>query len=656
MENNKDKKPSSPWKILSDDGTVKTTSDNNSEQVKNDSDKKPEQVKNDSDKKPEPVKNDSDKKPETVKSDSDKKPETVKSDSDKKSEQVKNDSDKKSEPVKNDSDKKSEQVKSDSDKKPEQVKNDSDKKSEQVKNDSDKKPEPDKKSEPEKKISRDFLKSLGTTGFAILMAIVVAVAVIPVNMLASRLNVEWDMTPNSFYTGELSDVSKEIIENLSEPVDIYFLMDTADLDGDYEVGIVLKNTLEKYGEFDNINIISGDPDENPDLFSEFSDKFDSLNKGDIIVKGSNGLVKQVLATNLFLSEPLTSSESDNAEDYQYTFVGENYITGAIKYVTDGTEPYIYFLKGHGEKTITEDYTTLTSIFESYGYVVGDVNLKTEPAIPDQTQVIVIAAPETDITDSEYQLLDEYLDNGGHIAFLLSPNGDEVDYTNIDKLMYDFAIGIDYDRVYETDENMYMSGDKYTIAAYLNDVTDSTGSSGAGDENLTWVTEARQLIEQGYTLVMPESRSFYSYDEVAENNSALTANPIIYASPTARAENYGGVDKVGNFTDGEILYLAAYAEDTARNDAKILVWGNAEFADDEMYEKGYTVTSLSAFISSVAWLHDSSIDLGIAEKSFTLDYMQINSQSTANKILAVIIFIPVVVAGIGVLVWARRKNA
>jgi|GEM_PF-113424 len=656
MENNKDKKPSSPWKILSDDGTVKTTSDNNSEQVKNDSDKKPEQVKNDSDKKPEPVKNDSDKKPETVKSDSDKKPETVKSDSDKKSEQVKNDSDKKSEPVKNDSDKKSEQVKSDSDKKPEQVKNDSDKKSEQVKNDSDKKPEPDKKSEPEKKISRDFLKSLGTTGFAILMAIVVAVAVIPVNMLASRLNVEWDMTPNSFYTGELSDVSKEIIENLSEPVDIYFLMDTADLDGDYEVGIVLKNTLEKYGEFDNINIISGDPDENPDLFSEFSDKFDSLNKGDIIVKGSNGLVKQVLATNLFLSEPLTSSESDNAEDYQYTFVGENYITGAIKYVTDGTEPYIYFLKGHGEKTITEDYTTLTSIFESYGYVVGDVNLQTEPAIPDQTQVIVIAAPETDITDSEYQLLDEYLDNGGHIAFLLSPNGDEVDYTNIDKLMYDFAIGIDYDRVYETDENMYMSGDKYTIAAYLNDVTDSTGSSGAGDENLTWVTEARQLIEQGYTLVMPESRSFYSYDEVAENNSALTANPIIYASPTARAENYGGVDKVGNFTDGEILYLAAYAEDTARNDAKILVWGNAEFADDEMYEKGYTVTSLSAFISSVAWLHDSSIDLGIAEKSFTLDYMQINSQSTANKILAVIIFIPVVVAGIGVLVWARRKNA
>jgi hypothetical protein len=156
--------------------------------------------------------------------------------------------------------------------------------------------------------------------------------------------------------------------------------------------------------------------------------------------------------------------------------------------------------------------------------------------------------------------------------------------------------------------------------------------------------------------MPESRSFYSYDDVVNNNSALTAQPIIYASPTARAEDYGGVDKIGNFEDGEILYLAAYAHDASRNDAKILVWGNAEFADDEMYEKGYTVTPLSAFISSVSWLYDNSIDMGIGEKSLTLDYMQIDSQSKANKILAVIILVPVVVAGIGVLVWLRRKNA
>lgn len=588
-ENNNDKKPSSPWTILSDNGEIQKNTDNNKKTDENKSDKPADEK---------PAENKTDKPADKT----DKKPVDI--------------------------------VKKDEDKKPE--------------NKADITPAVNSEPEKSKKISKDFIKSLGTTGFAIIMALVVALAVIPINLLASRLNVEWDMTPNALYTGELSDISKELISTITEPVDIYFLLDKEELEGDYEVGLVLKNILEKYDEYDNINVISGDPDENPELFSEFADEYETLNKGDVIVKGSNGLSKQILSTNLFVTEPLTSdADSEDVNDYQYRFVGENYITGAIQYVTEGTEPYIYFLKGHNEKTITEDYTTLTQIFESYGYVVDDINLTTTPEIPEQTQVLVIAAPQTDITNSEYELIKTYLDGGGHVAFMLSPNGDETDYTNIDALMYDFAIGIDYDRVYESDENMYMSGDKYTIAAYLND---------ENDENLTWVTEARSLIDQGYSLVMPPSRSFYSYDEVASSNSALTSEPIIYSSSTARAENYGGVDKVGNFTDGEILYLAAYAQDTSRNDAKILVWGNAEFADDEMYEAGYTVTSLSAFISSVAWLHNSSIDMGIGERALTLDYMQIDTKATANKILVVIILIPIIVAGIGVVVWIRRKNA
>ena len=198
--------------------------------------------------------------------------------------------------------------------------------------------------------------------------------------------------------------------------------------------------------------------------------------------------------------------------------------------------------------------------------------------------------------------------------------------------------------------MYLEGDQYTIAAYLNE----------RDENLTWIDEARMLVENGYPVVMPESRSFYSYDEVVDSNSSLTSQPIIYTSSSARAENYGGIDKNGNFTDGENLYLAAYAQDAARNDAKIIVWGNAEFASDEMINSTdydmLTRTTLSAFISSVSWMYENSIEMEIGQRSFSYDYMRIDSQEKANKILAIIILVPVLVAGIGILVWARRKNA
>ena len=482
------------------------------------------------------------------------------------------------------------------------------------------------------------------------MAIIVAIAVIPINLIASRLNIEWDMTPEDIYSAELSDVSKEIIASLDEPVEIYFLMNPDELDEDYEVGRVLKNALEKYDECENVTLIAGDPDEHPEYFSEFSDTYD-LNECDVVVKGASGLTKYISAQTLFITEPLTSnSESDNVDDYSFTFVGENYITGAIKYVTDGISPAIYFLKGHNEKSIKNDYTTLTQILESYGYVVDDINLQTNPEIPENTEVIIIAAPQEDISDKEFDVLNSYLDEGGHIAFLMSPNKSEFDYTNIDGLMYNFGIGLDYDRVYETDSNMYLEGDQYTIAAYLNE----------RDENLTWIDEARMLVENGYPVVMPESRSFYSYDEVVDSNSSLTSQPIIYTSSSARAENYGGIDKNGNFTDGENLYLAAYAQDAARNDAKIIVWGNAEFASDEMINSTdydmLTRTTLSAFISSVSWMYENSIEMEIGQRSFSYDYMRIESQEKANKILTIIILVPVLVAGIGILVWERRKNA
>ena len=153
--------------------------------------------------------------------------------------------------------------------------------------------------QPNNKSAKDFFKNLGTSSFAILLAIIVAVAVIPINLLAGRLNVEWDMTPNELYTGELSEVSQNIINNLDDKIEIYFLMDMSNLEGDYEVGLVLKNILEKYDECENIELITGDPDEHPELFAEFSSL--ALSIGDIVVKSSNGMYKHVLGAELFLT-------------------------------------------------------------------------------------------------------------------------------------------------------------------------------------------------------------------------------------------------------------------------------------------------------------------------------------------------------------------
>ena len=58
---------------------------------------------------------------------------------------------------------------------------------------------------------------------AIILAIAILLAVVPLNMLASSVNVEWDMSSNNMYS--LSDTSKKVLDTLDFDVTIYLLSD-----------------------------------------------------------------------------------------------------------------------------------------------------------------------------------------------------------------------------------------------------------------------------------------------------------------------------------------------------------------------------------------------------------------------------------------------
>jgi len=196
--------------------------------------------------------------------------------------------------------------------------------------------------------------------------------------------------------------------------------------------------------------------------------------------------------------------------------------------------------------------------------------------------------------------------------------------------------MDYDIVKETDEDMYYSGDPYTIGCYLNPSD--------------WTSEAEEMVEEGYYAIMPPSRSFYAQSD----NEDLDAQPLIYSTTTAVGEPYGIEDY--DTIEDESLILAAYSANPTRSDSKLLVFGNSEFISDEIFEQEYTVTTVSVFLSSLAWMYDSSVDMGIAQRSYELDYMVIDSQSTANVVLIIMLCIPVIIIAIGIVIWLKRRNA
>lgn len=369
-------------------------------------------------------------------------------------------------------------------------------------------------------------KNAKFTTIAWIFAVMLLIAVILINVAASFLDVKMDMTPNKLYS--LSSTTKNYLEKLDKKVDLYLLMEMDKVREDDEM-IAFTTMMDQYAEYENINFIDIDPDTNPDIVNELNPSgYLNIKSGDIVVKCGD-IIKRIPGTSMYVYEGDYDSSGNFIAENAY-FQGENYITGAIKSVVEGEVPSVYFLTGHGEKSIDDNYTSFRKNLKNYNYEAKELNLTTEEAVPDDAAIIIVPAPKKDITDDEKQKIDDYMDKGGNLSLLLSPNGDDTEYKNILELMHEYCLGMDYNRVYETDSSKHVSGDKYEIMVNLVDITDMKKEN----ENLTDLTSA--LIEENSLIpYMPESRSFFEYQ--GDNYSNLNICPLIETYDSAYGESY-----------------------------------------------------------------------------------------------------------------------
>lgn len=498
-------------------------------------------------------------------------------------------------------------------------------------------------------------KNLKFTSIAWIFAIMLLVIVILINVAASFFNVQIDMTPNKLYT--MNKTSTEYLENLDKKVDLYFLMEMDEIRNapDADEMLALISLLDQYKEYDNINFIDFDPDENPEILSNLNpDNYLNLTSGDIVVKCGD-VVKRIPGKEMYRYEGEYDSNGNFFADAAY-FQGENLITGAIKSVAENFTPTIYFLTGHGEKTIEESYTTFRKNLKNNNYEAKELNLASMETVPDDAAIIIVAAPQQDFSNSDKEKLDKYLDNGGNLSLLMSPANNSTVYTNIVEIMHEYCLGMDYVRTYETDDSRHVSGDKYLIMAQLVDL--STNTDEEQKEKLADLTSA--LIEDTESLIpyMPESRTFFNYQ--GDNYANLNICPLLETYDTAQVEAYGAVkesqDDLRAMNLSDSLWLSAYSEDPTRNNSKLVVMGNAEFIDDEHLADGYTLVPLYLYLSTISWMSNSDINMGIPTREKTADYMTLVSEADTNIMIGVVVAAPIIVAAAGVLIWLKRRHS
>lgn len=486
-------------------------------------------------------------------------------------------------------------------------------------------------------------KNVKFTTIAWVMAIMLLVIIIPLNIVVSLFDVQFDLTQNKMYS--LTQTTRDYLSELEKSgtkVDMYLLCEMDDVREDSEV-LALANMLDEIQKYDCINFKDVDPETTPEIKEELNpDGYLQLTKGDIVVRCGNNL-KRIYGTSMY-----TYDYDENGNATAEYFNGENYITGAIKSVVEGKIPSVYFLTGHGEKSIENDYTTFRKNLKNYNYDAKELNLTTEEAVPDDAAIIIVAAPQTDISDAEKEKIEDFMDKGGNLSLLMSPNDKDFDYTNIEDIMAQYGIAMDYNIISETDSSRHVANDNKQIMVNLVDVSESE------DKSISDLTS--ELIEQASSIIpyMPASRSFYELSTV-ENRTDLIICPLIETYDSAIGTPYGGTEVDPDEISG-LLYLGAYSQDRARNDSKLVVMGNAEFIDDENVKDDYVIIPTMLYSRTITWMYNTDVDMQIPAKTQTSDYMALKSKEDTKAMMVILNAAPVIIAAAGLFVWLKRRNA
>lgn len=110
------------------------------------------------------------------------------------------------------------------------------------------------------------------------------------------------------------------------------------------------------------------------------------------------------------------------------------ITTALQRLAYSGEQWVVFLEGHGERSIadTQNQSSISKFaatLSGKGLKLQSLNLARTPKIPDNTSVLVLASPVTQLLAGEVNLINEFVKKGGNLLWLADP-----DYpTGIDEL-------------------------------------------------------------------------------------------------------------------------------------------------------------------------------------------------------------------------------
>ena len=475
-----------------------------------------------------------------------------------------------------------------------------------------------------KKKSDSKIATKGGVYSLIITAVILAILILA-NILAGRIptNItKFDMSASKLYS--VTSNTKAVVNSLKQNVTIYWIVQANEEDS------VVENLLARYNDLsDHVIIEKINPDVRPTFAANYTDE--KVENNSIVVESGNRF-RYIPFSDIYVTKNYTTKPSETFFD------GEGAVTSAIDYVVTDDLPIVYVVEGHGEKTIEGDFE---AALKKSNIETRSLSLLTVTEIPKDADAVLIYAPKTDISETEFDVLWDYINYKGKLLVFSGPTEDGRVLTNLNKLLEDYNVTIEPGIIIETDSAHYMATQYNAIPVYL-----------MPDVLETEVTAP--IIKNKYYVIVPIAAAMKVAPgadpevtiELLKTTSLSYAKPDGYKMKTYEKEEG---DPEGPFT------VAVHIKNM--HSADIIWFASSEMLDSTLNTYYSTGANMDLAMSALNTLIGEREALAIPEKSMSVEQLTItDSAKTTLKVLMLGVF-PLTVFGAGVIVllWRRRMQ-
>lgn len=483
-------------------------------------------------------------------------------------------------------------------------------------------------------MSRRRLVKSGTLSAGILLILALLAIV---NYFGWKYYKRFDWTGSRIYS--LSPKSREVLRQLHADVDVVMLMPP-----EQNLYEPTRELLQRYAAASpRLHLRIVDPEKSAALAEQLARRYGVTTAGVVFASGKDRRVVDSSELADFDFSGVQMGQQPEMTGYK----GEQLFTSALLQLAEGRKPKILFTTGHGEHSLDDSGPRgLASARE----ILGRDNFEIEewaslgkPAVPEKTDLVVVAGPTSSFVQPELAALSAYLRAGGRLLIMDDPtlSGSTLVDTGLEAWLAGYGVKVGRDIVVDPANPLPFFGSE---TLFVKDYGDHPITKAMRSGNLPVLVSLARSASKG------------------EPPPGATVTELLRTSAQGWGEtDLAHLDQVakdakdlpGPVSLGVAAEIKGGGAGPGARPARMVVFGDSDFALNQLVRANATNSMLLA--NSLNWLVERQSLLGIPPRKTEQVRLSLAAGELRTIYLLALLLLPGLAVAAGIYVHVRRRR-